>query len=55
MVYKENYKRLMEIVKPVDTLGILISADPDAMASALALKRLFWRKAKKVTIYTIKI
>ena len=34
-----------------DTLGIIINADPDAMASAMALKRFFWRKVKKTSIY----
>jgi len=32
----------------------LINADPDAMASAFALKRLFWRKVKRVDIDLIK-
>jgi len=53
MVFQEKYKRLMGVIEPADRLGILISADPDAMASALALKRLFWRKAKEVIIYHI--
>lgn len=43
----------MEMVGPDDILAIMINADPDAMASALALKRIFWRKAKKVLIYHI--
>jgi len=51
--YAEKCKRLLEVVNPEDTLGILIHADPDAMASALALKRLFWRKVSKVLIYHI--
>jgi len=41
------------VVIPDDTLAILINADPDAMASALALKRLFWRRVKKMLIYRI--
>jgi nanoRNase/pAp phosphatase (c-di-AMP/oligoRNAs hydrolase) len=45
--------RLLEIVKASDTLGILINADPDSMASAMALKRLLWRKVKHVFIYRI--
>lgn len=49
----EKYKRLLEIVSQEDTLGIVINADPDAMASALGLNRLFWRKAKKTLIYHI--
>jgi nanoRNase/pAp phosphatase (c-di-AMP/oligoRNAs hydrolase) len=47
----DKYRRLIEIVTPHDTVGILIEADPDAMASAMALKRLLWRKAKKVSVY----
>jgi len=40
-------------VKPSDTLGILINADPDSMASAMALKRIFWKKARRVLIYRV--
>jgi nanoRNase/pAp phosphatase (c-di-AMP/oligoRNAs hydrolase) len=47
----EKYKRLSEVVFPEDTVAIIINADPDAMASAMALKRLFWRKVKKTQIY----
>jgi nanoRNase/pAp phosphatase (c-di-AMP/oligoRNAs hydrolase) len=32
---------------------VLINADPDALASAMALKRLFWRKTKPVRIFRI--
>ena len=46
----ERCQRLMETVSSDDSLGIVINADPDAMASALALKRLFWRKLRKVEI-----
>jgi nanoRNase/pAp phosphatase (c-di-AMP/oligoRNAs hydrolase) len=49
----EKCKRLLEVVTPEDTLGILIDADPDAMASALALKRFFWRKVSRVSVYHI--
>jgi nanoRNase/pAp phosphatase (c-di-AMP/oligoRNAs hydrolase) len=49
----EKSKNLLETVSPEDTLAILIKADPDAIASALALKRLFWRKARKVDIVRI--
>jgi len=49
----EKCKKLWELVSPDDTVAVLISADPDAMASALALKRLFWRKVKKTLIYHI--
>jgi nanoRNase/pAp phosphatase (c-di-AMP/oligoRNAs hydrolase) len=50
---KEKYLRLLGVANPLDTVGILINADPDSMASALALKRLFWRKVKKTEIYHI--
>lgn len=49
----EKCKRLLEVVSPEDCLGIFIDADPDAMASALALKRFFWRKVRRVDIYHI--
>lgn len=49
----ERVHRLREMVGPEDTLAILINADPDAMASAIALKRLFWPKIKKVLIYHV--
>lgn len=49
----ERYKRLLETVGQDETLAILINADPDAMASALALKRIFWRRSKKVLIFRI--
>jgi nanoRNase/pAp phosphatase (c-di-AMP/oligoRNAs hydrolase) len=49
----EKCKRLLEVVAPEDTLAILINADPDAMASALALKRFFWRRVRKTAIYHI--
>lgn len=49
----ERYKRLLELVNHDDTLGILIVADPDAMASAMALKRLFWRKLRKASVFHI--
>ncbi len=46
----ERCQKLLETVSSDDSLGIVINADPDAMASALALKRLFWRKLRKVEI-----
>jgi nanoRNase/pAp phosphatase (c-di-AMP/oligoRNAs hydrolase) len=49
----EKLKRLQVAVTAGDILAILIDADPDAMASALALRRLLWRKVKKVLIYRI--
>jgi len=51
----EKLKRLLELVSPDDTLAVLINADPDAMASALALKRIFWRKVKKTLVFHINV
>ena len=51
--FAEKVKRLQEVVSMGDTLAILIDADPDAMASALALRRLLWRKVQHVFIYRI--
>jgi nanoRNase/pAp phosphatase (c-di-AMP/oligoRNAs hydrolase) len=47
---RSRYHSLTGMVSSVDTLGIVIVADPDAIASALTLKRLFWRKVKKIVI-----
>jgi len=49
----KKLKQLQQTVRPGDTLGILIDADPDSMASALALRRLMWRKVTHVLIYHI--
>lgn len=51
----DKCKRLQEIVTFDDTLAIIINADPDAMASAMALKRFFWRKVKKTYIFHINV
>ena len=51
----ERVKKLLETVSYEDTLAVLINADPDSMASAMALKRLFWRKIKKTHIYHINV
>ncbi|MBN2418177.1 MAG: DHH family phosphoesterase [Deltaproteobacteria bacterium] len=47
----ERLKLLMDTVSRDDALAILITADPDAMASAMALRRLFWRKVRLTGIY----
>ena len=49
----EKCKRLLETVSSEDTLAVLINADPDSIASAFALKRLLWRKVKRVNIVRI--
>ena len=45
-----RYTKLLESVSSNDIICIPIVADPDAIASALALKRLFWRKVQKTII-----
>ena len=47
---KSQYHSLVDMVSQDDILGIVIVADPDAIASALTLKRLFYRKVKKIVI-----
>jgi len=49
----EKVKRLYGLLDSSDALAILINADPDAMASAMALKRLFWRHLRRIDIYRI--
>ena len=51
----DKCKRLQEVVTAEDNLAVLINADPDSMASAMALKRFFWRKVKKTAIYRINV
>ncbi|MGD2099277.1 MAG: DHH family phosphoesterase [Desulfobacterales bacterium] len=49
----DRLKLLFKMLKPDDIVAILINADPDALASAFALKRLFWRKVKRADIVRI--
>ncbi|MFC1867263.1 bifunctional oligoribonuclease/PAP phosphatase NrnA [Thermodesulfobacteriota bacterium] len=51
----DKVKKLQEVVSPEDSLAVLINADPDSIASAMALKRFFWRKVKKTSIYRINV
>ena len=46
----ERLRRLLRLFSREDRLLILINADPDAMASAMALKRILWRKISGTTI-----
>jgi nanoRNase/pAp phosphatase (c-di-AMP/oligoRNAs hydrolase) len=46
----ERYRRLMNQFQPDDRVLVGIVADPDSLASAVALKRLLWRKVSSVTI-----
>jgi nanoRNase/pAp phosphatase (c-di-AMP/oligoRNAs hydrolase) len=47
----DRLKLLMDTVSHDDALAILITADPDSMASAMALRRLFWRRVRVTSIY----
>jgi nanoRNase/pAp phosphatase (c-di-AMP/oligoRNAs hydrolase) len=49
----EKVKKVKSIAGAGDSMAIPVSADPDALASALALKRLFWRKVHPVHIVRI--
>ena len=49
----EKCKRLLEAVRADDRLGIVMNADPDAISSACALKRFFWRKIRSVHLFHI--
>ena len=46
----EKLRRLLGLFSYEDRLLVLINADPDAMASAMALKRLLWRQVSPTTI-----
>ena len=46
----ERLRQLMGLFSREDRLLIVVTADPDAMASAMALKRLLWRKISNATI-----
>jgi len=50
---KDRLKRLMDLFVHDDRVLIPIVADPDAIASALAFRRLLWRKVNSVTIARI--
>lgn len=46
----EQVRRLLSLFGPEDRVLVSIAADPDALASALAFKRLLWRRVAGVTI-----
>lgn len=48
--HKGRYENLLDVVAADDIVCIPIVADPDAIASALALKRLLWRKVQKTIL-----
>ena len=50
---KEKVKRVLELFSNNDRVLLPIVADPDSIASALALRRLLWRKVASATIASI--
>jgi nanoRNase/pAp phosphatase (c-di-AMP/oligoRNAs hydrolase) len=46
----DKLSRLMKVFVPEDKVLIVLTADPDAIASALAMKRLLWRKVAQIII-----
>lgn len=51
----ENLRRFYSQFSGDDQVLILINADPDAIASAIAVKRLLWRRVASVTIASINV
>ena len=51
----EKLRRFYDQFSGEDNVLIIINADPDAIASAMAVKRLLWRKVSGVTISNINI
>lgn len=52
---KDRLQRFYERFKGEDQVLVLVNADPDAIASAMAVKRLLWRKSAGVTIAAVNI
>ncbi len=46
----QRLQKLLSVFSPEDRVLVLINADPDAIAAAMAVKRLLWRKVASVTI-----
>ena len=53
LTVKEKLNRFLEQFSGDDRVLVLINADPDAIASAMAVKRLLWRQVQAVTISNI--
>lgn len=52
---REKLNRFYDQFQGDDQVLIIINADPDAIASAMAVKRLLWRKCASVTITNVNI
>ena len=50
MTNKDKLKRFLNLFTGNSKVLVVINADPDAIASAMAVKRLLWRKASEVVI-----
>jgi nanoRNase/pAp phosphatase (c-di-AMP/oligoRNAs hydrolase) len=51
----DKLRRFYKIFSGEDRVLVVINADPDAIASAMAVKRLLWRKVAAVTISNINV
>ncbi|MBW2149227.1 MAG: DHH family phosphoesterase [Deltaproteobacteria bacterium] len=49
-IHQERINKLWELFKGDDRLLIIINPDPDSIASALALKRLLWKRVHIITL-----
>jgi nanoRNase/pAp phosphatase (c-di-AMP/oligoRNAs hydrolase) len=51
----ERLRRFYALFAPEDRTLVIINADPDAIASAMAVKRLLWRKVSAVALACINV
>ena len=51
----ERLRRFYDVFSGEDQVLVLINADPDAIAAAMAVKRLLWRKVAGITISNINV
>jgi len=47
---KETLKNFLNLFSSNSRVLVIINADPDSIASAMAVKRLLWRKVNEVVI-----
>ncbi len=52
---QEKLRRFYEVFQGNDRVLIVINADPDAISSAMAIKRLLWRKVSEIVISHINV
>jgi len=51
----ERLRRFYDLFSGEDHILIVINADPDSISSAMAVKRLLWRRVANITISNINI